>query len=163
MQSFSLSPERFIRLSQGQVETRPIKGTRTRGLTPDEDLAQADDPLGSPKDRAENLMIVDLLRKRPRRSWPSAAWGAELFALESYPIRPSPGQRRRGELAEGKDALDLLAGQLPRRAHHRAPKIRAMEIIDELEPTRRSIYCGSLLYLDVRGEMDSSIAIRPCW
>ncbi|KIV74116.1 Para-aminobenzoate synthase, aminase component [Pseudomonas sp. FeS53a] len=157
----SLSPERFIRLSQGQVETRPIKGTRPRGLTPDEDLAQADDLLGSPKDRAENLMIVDLLRNDLGRSCRIGSVRVpELFALESYPNVHHLVSAVRGELAEGKDALDLLAGSFPGGSITGAPKIRAMEIIDELEPTRRSIYCGSLLYLDVRGEMDSSIAIR---
>ena len=157
----SLSPERFIKVSQGQVETRPIKGTRPRGRTPEEDRAQADELLASRKDRAENLMIVDLLRNDLGRS---CAIGSvrvpELFALESYPNVHHLVSAITGRLAADKDALDLITGSFPGGSITGAPKIRAMQIIDELEPTRRSIYCGSLLYLDVRGELDSSIAIR---
>lgn len=157
----SLSPERFLQLSRGRVETRPIKGTRPRGATPDEDRQQAQALLASDKDRAENLMIVDLLRNDLGRSCRTGSVKVpELFALESYPNVHHLVSAVRGELAEGKDALDLLAGCFPGGSITGAPKIRAMQIIDELEPTRRSIYCGSLLYLDVRGEMDSSIAIR---
>ncbi|BAN49018.1 aminodeoxychorismate synthase component I [Metapseudomonas resinovorans] len=157
----SLSPERFIKVSQGLVETRPIKGTRPRGDTPEEDRAQAAALLASTKDRAENLMIVDLLRNDLGRS---CAIGSvrvpELFALESYPNVHHLVSAITGRLAAGKDALDLLTGSFPGGSITGAPKIRAMQIIDELEPTRRAIYCGSLLYLDVRGELDSSIAIR---
>ncbi|MDA8485791.1 aminodeoxychorismate synthase component I [Pseudomonas resinovorans] len=157
----SLSPERFIKVSQGQVETRPIKGTRPRGRTPEEDRTQADELLASRKDRAENLMIVDLLRNDLGRS---CAIGSvrvpELFALESYPNVHHLVSAITGRLADDKDALDLITGSFPGGSITGAPKIRAMQIIDELEPNRRSIYCGSLLYLDVRGELDSSIAIR---
>ena len=157
----SLSPERFLQLSEGQVETRPIKGTRPRGATSAEDERQARELLASDKDRAENLMIVDLLRNDLGRSCRIGTVKVpELFALESYPNVHHLVSAVRGELAEGRDALDLLAGCFPGGSITGAPKIRAMQIIDELEPTRRSIYCGSLLYLDVRGEMDSSIAIR---
>ncbi|GLZ86615.1 aminodeoxychorismate synthase, component I [Metapseudomonas resinovorans] len=157
----SLSPERFIKVSQGMVETRPIKGTRPRGQTPAEDRAQAEELLASRKDRAENLMIVDLLRNDLGRS---CAIGSvkvpELFALESYPNVHHLVSAITGRLADDKDALDLVTGSFPGGSITGAPKIRAMQIIDELEPTRRAIYCGSLLYLDVRGELDSSIAIR---
>jgi len=157
----SLSPERFLRLSQGQVETRPIKGTRARGRSAEEDRALADELLGSPKDRAENLMIVDLLRNDLSRSCrPGSVRVPELFALESYPNVHHLVSAVRGELAPGKDALDLIAGSFPGGSITGAPKIRAMQIIDELEGTRRSVYCGSLFYLDVRGELDSSITIR---
>lgn len=157
----SLSPERFIKLSKGQVETRPIKGTRPRGRTPDEDAEQAAELLASPKDRAENLMIVDLLRNDLGRSCATGSVKVpELFALESYPNVHHLVSAVSGTLAAGKDALDLLVGSFPGGSITGAPKIRAMQIIDELEPTRRTIYCGSLVYLDVRGEMDSSIAIR---
>ncbi|MBT8764895.1 aminodeoxychorismate synthase component I [Metapseudomonas boanensis] len=157
----SLSPERFLKVSQGQVETRPIKGTRPRGLMPEEDQAQADELLASRKDRAENLMIVDLLRNDLGRSCATGSVRVpELFALESYPNVHHLVSSVTGHLAPGKDALDLIAGSFPGGSITGAPKIRAMQIIDELEPTRRSIYCGSLLYLDVRGELDSSIAIR---
>ncbi|MDG9924191.1 MULTISPECIES: aminodeoxychorismate synthase component I [unclassified Pseudomonas] len=157
----SLSPERFLQVSQGRVETRPIKGTRPRGVTPSEDAANAAELLASPKDRAENLMIVDLLRNDLGRSCRTGSVRVpELFALENYPNVHHLVSAVTGELAEGKDALDLVAGSFPGGSITGAPKIRAMQIIDELEPTRRSLYCGSLLYLDVRGELDSSIAIR---
>ncbi|KAA6194994.1 aminodeoxychorismate synthase component I [Pseudomonas lactis] len=157
----SLSPERFVRISEGQVETRPIKGTRPRGLTPEEDAANAAELLASPKDRAENLMIVDLLRNDLGRSCRIGSVSVpELFSLESYPNVHHLVSSVTGVLADDKDALDLIAGSFPGGSITGAPKIRAMQIIDELEPTRRGLYCGSLMYLDVRGEMDSSIAIR---
>ncbi|WP_325437532.1 aminodeoxychorismate synthase component I [Pseudomonas nitroreducens] len=157
----SLSPERFIQLHGGQVETRPIKGTRPRGDTPEADRNNAEALLASEKDRAENLMIVDLLRNDLGRSCrPGSVRVPELFAVETYPNVHHLVSSVRGELAADKDALDLLEGSFPGGSITGAPKVRAMQIIDELEPTQRSIYCGSLLYLDVRGEMDSSIAIR---
>ncbi|SDH36411.1 para-aminobenzoate synthetase component 1 [Pseudomonas flavescens] len=157
----SLSPERFIRVSQGQVETRPIKGTQPRGRSEQEDTDNARALLESPKDRAENLMIVDLLRNDLGRSCRIGSVRVpELFALESYPNVHHLVSAVTGELAADKDVLDLLLGAFPGGSITGAPKIRAMQVIDELEPTRRGLYCGSLLYLDVRGEMDSSIAIR---
>ena len=157
----SLSPERFLRLSAGEVETRPIKGTRPRRTNPQADAAEAQALLASPKDRAENLMIVDLLRNDLGRSCSIGSIRVpELFALESYPNVHHLVSSVVGTLAEGYDAFGLLAGSFPGGSITGAPKIRAMQIIDELEPTDRSIYCGSLLYIDVRGEMDSSIAIR---
>ncbi|AFY20855.1 aminodeoxychorismate synthase component I [Pseudomonas sp. UW4] len=157
----SLSPERFVKVSQRHVETRPIKGTRPRGLTPGQDAANAAELLASPKDRAENLMIVDLLRNDLGRTCRIGSVRVpELFSLESYPNVHHLVSSVTGELADDRDALDLIAGSFPGGSITGAPKIRAMQIIDELEPTRRGLYCGSLLYLDVRGEMDSSIAIR---
>jgi para-aminobenzoate synthetase component 1 len=157
----SLSPERFVHISERRVETRPIKGTRPRGLTPEDDAANAAELLASPKDRAENLMIVDLLRNDLGRTCRTGSVSVpELFSLESYPNVHHLVSSVIGELADGKDALDLIAGSFPGGSITGAPKIRAMQIIDELEPTRRGLYCGSLVYLDVRGEMDSSIAIR---
>ena len=157
----SLSPERFVRVSHDQVETRPIKGTRPRGKNSVEDEANAAELLASAKDRAENLMIVDLLRNDLGRTCRTGSVRVpELFTLESYPNVHHLVSSVVGELADGKDALDLIGDSFPGGSITGAPKIRAMQIIDELEPTRRSLYCGSLLYLDVRGEMDSSIAIR---
>jgi para-aminobenzoate synthetase component 1 len=157
----SLSPERYLKVSQRQVEARPIKGTRPRASDAAEDSAQAAQLLASQKDRAENLMIVDLLRNDLGRSCKVGSVRVpELFALESYPNVHHLVSAVTGELADGKDALDLLIGSFPGGSITGAPKIRAMQVIDELEPTRRAIYCGSLFYLDVRGEMDSSIAIR---
>jgi len=157
----SLSPERFVKVSQRQVETRPIKGTRPRGQDEKKDAAFAAELLASAKDRAENLMIVDLLRNDLGRSCRIGSVRVpELFSLESYPNVHHLVSSVTGELADDHDALDLIAGSFPGGSITGAPKIRAMQIIDELEPTRRALYCGSLLYLDVRGEMDSSIAIR---
>ena len=160
-QILSLSPERFLHLQHGRVETRPIKGTRPRGSTPEQDAAHAAELLASAKDRAENLMIVDLLRNDIGRSCRTGSVAVpELFALESYPNVHHLVSSVTGELATGLDAFDLLAGSFPGGSITGAPKIRAMQIIDELEPTRRSLYCGSLLYIDSRGHMDSSICIR---
>jgi para-aminobenzoate synthetase component 1 len=157
----SLSPERFVKVSQRQVETRPIKGTRPRGKTAEEDAAFAAELLASEKDRAENLMIVDLLRNDLGRTCRTGSVKVpELFSLETYPNVHHLVSSVTGELAAENDALDLLGGSFPGGSITGAPKIRAMQIIDELEPTRRALYCGSLMYLDVRGEMDSSITIR---
>ena len=157
----SFSPERFIRVSQRQVETRPIKGTRPRASDPGEDRRNAQALLHSPKDRSENLMIVDLLRNDLGRTCEVGSVKVpELFSLESYPNVHHLVSSITGRLASDKDALDLIADSFPGGSITGAPKIRAMQIIDELEPTRRALYCGSLLYVDVRGEMDSSIAIR---
>jgi para-aminobenzoate synthetase component 1 len=157
----SLSPERFIQARQGQVEARPIKGTRPRGATPAQDAANGAELLASAKDRAENLMIVDLLRNDLGRTCRIGSVKVpELFALESYPNVHHMVSSVTGTLAADKDALDLIAGSFPGGSITGAPKIRAMQIIDEVEPHHRGFYCGSMLHMDVRGEMDSSIAIR---
>ena len=156
-----LSPERFLRVADGQVETRPIKGTRPRGNTPEADQAQANELLSSTKDRAENLMIVDLLRNDLGRV---CAFGSvkvpELFSLESYPNVHHLVSSITGQLAADKDALDLLADAFPGGSITGAPKIRAMQIIEELEPVRRSLYCGSIGYIGCEGQMDLNISIR---
>lgn len=157
----SLSPERFLRLHQGQVETRPIKGTRPRHPAPHKDKQLAQELRNSVKDLAENVMIVDLLRNDLGRNCQIGSIRVpELFSLESYPNVHHLVSCIQGTLTQGRDAFDLLAGAFPGGSITGAPKIRAMQIIDELEPNQRNAYCGSLLYLDVRGEMDSSIAIR---
>jgi len=157
----SFSPERFIQVSNGRVETRPIKGTRPRSADAEQDARNGAELLASTKDRAENLMIVDLLRNDLGRTCEIGSVKVpELFSLESYPNVHHLVSSVTGQLASGKDALDLIADSFPGGSITGAPKIRAMQIIDELEPSRRALYCGSLLYVDVRGEMDSSIAIR---
>lgn len=157
----SLSPERFIQVRQRQVESRPIKGTRARSSKPAQDQALSDDLLASPKDRAENLMIVDLLRNDlGRYCTPGSIRVPELFALESYPNVHHMVSSVTGTLAPQYDALDMLIGSFPGGSITGAPKRRAMQIITELEASVRSIYCGSIFYLDTRGEMDSSITIR---
>ena len=157
----SLSPERFIQVRQRQVESRPIKGTRARSQDTAEDQSLAADLLSSRKDRAENLMIVDLLRNDLGRYCATGSIRVpQLFVLESYPNVHHMVSSVTGTLAAQYDALDVLMGSFPGGSITGAPKRRAMQIISELEAEVRSIYCGSIFYLDCRGEMDSSITIR---
>lgn len=157
----SLSPERFLQVSEGRVETRPIKGTRRRGDTPADDHARAQALLHSAKDRAENVMIVDLLRNDLGRvCQPGSVHVPTLCGLESYPNVHHLVSVVQGELNAGHSPLALLEAAFPGGSITGAPKIRAMQIIDELEPCQRSLYCGSLGYVDVRGHMDTSITIR---
>lgn len=158
----SASPERFLRLDeQGQVETRPIKGTRPRGLSPLHDAALSRSLHDSEKDRAENLMIVDLLRNDLSRVCrPGTVRVPELFTLERYPTVHHLVSTVVGKLAAGRGPTDLLAAAFPGGSITGAPKVRAMEIIAELEPTRRGIYCGSIGYVSFTRAMDTSIVIR---
>ena len=158
----SASPERFLRISgTGHVETRPIKGTRPRGVGPEHDAALGRALTESAKDRAENLMIVDLLRNDLSRVCrPGTVRVPELFALERYATVHHLVSTVVGELNEGVDALDLLRAAYPGGSITGAPKLRAMEIIAELEPSQRGVYCGSIGYWSVTGELDTSIAIR---
>ena len=158
----SASPERFLGLHDGRtVEARPIKGTRPRGVGPEHDAALGKALLESAKDRAENLMIVDLLRNDLSRVCrPGTVHVPELFALERYPTVHHLVSTVVGELADGADAADLLAATFPGGSITGAPKIRAMEIIAELEPSRRGVYCGSVGYWSVTGALDTSIVIR---
>ncbi|MGO2148134.1 MULTISPECIES: aminodeoxychorismate synthase component I [Halomonas] len=157
----SLSPERFIQCRNGAVETRPIKGTRPRGATKEEDIALANQLMSSTKDRAENVMIVDLLRNDLGRVCkPGTIHVPQLCQLESYPNVHHLVSVVQGQLAPGASPLTLLAAAFPGGSITGAPKIRAMEIIAELEPCQRSAYCGSMGYVDIRGSMDTSITIR---
>ena len=157
----SSSPERFLKLADGKVETRPIKGTRPRGRSAAEDNALATELLESAKDRAENLMIVDLLRNDISRVCKVGSVKAPtLFGLESYATVHHLVSVVAGELAPGRSAVDLLRACFPGGSVTGAPKIRAMEIIAELEPTSRGPYCGSIGYLSADGGMDSNIVIR---
>jgi para-aminobenzoate synthetase component 1 len=161
LQVLSVSPERFLRLSGTHVETRPIKGTRPRGLGPMHDALLGRVLAESDKDRAENVMIVDLLRNDLSRVCrPGTVRVPELFALEQHPTVHHLVSTVVGELEGGNDAVDLLRATFPGGSITGAPKVRAMEIIAELEPTRRGVYCGSLGYLGTTGAMDTSIAIR---
>jgi para-aminobenzoate synthetase component 1 len=161
LQVLSVSPERFLRLSGAHVETRPIKGTRPRGLGPMHDALLGRVLAESDKDRAENVMIVDLLRNDLSRVCrPGTVRVPELFALEQHPTVHHLVSTVVGELEAGKDAVDLLKATFPGGSITGAPKVRAMEIIAELEPTRRKVYCGAIGYVSVSGAMDTSIAIR---
>ena len=155
------SPERFLKLSGDRVETRPIKGTRPRSRTPEKDKELASQLLASVKDRAENVMIVDLERNDIGRV---CRYGSvkvtELAVLETYPTVYHLTSTVVGQLREGKDRIDLLKATFPGGSITGAPKVRSMEIIEELEPTRRSVYTGSLGYLGFNGDMDLDIVIR---
>lgn len=157
----STSPERFLKVDHGMVETKPIKGTRRRSSDVYEDRALSDDLLESKKDRAENLMIVDLLRNDIGKSCRSGSVSVpRLFALESFAKVHHLVSTVVGQLADNCHVLDLLRGCFPGGSITGAPKLRAMEIIEELEPHRRSIYCGSMAYIGFDGNMDSNITIR---
>ncbi len=158
----SASPERFLRLDiGGHVETRPIKGTRPRGVGPEHDAALGLALTASAKDRAENLMIVDLLRNDLSRVCaPGTVHVPELFALEHYATVHHLVSTVVGVLAPGEDALSLLRAAFPGGSITGAPKVRAMEIIAELEPPERGIYCGAIGYVSLNGTLDCSIAIR---
>lgn len=159
----SASPERFLRLDANgrHVETRPIKGTRPRGLGPMHDAALGRALSESGKDRAENVMIVDLLRNDLSRVCrPGTVRVPELFALEQHPTVHHLVSTVVGELDPACDAVDLLRAAFPGGSITGAPKVRAMEIIAELEPSQRGVYCGSIGYLSTTGAMDTSIVIR---
>ena len=157
----SNSPERFVRLeSDGRVETRPIKGTRPRGRCPAEDAALAAELLASDKDRAENLMIVDLMRNDLARVCrPGSVAVPELFAVESFANVHHLVSTVTGRLAPGRDAVDLLRAAFPPGSITGAPKVQAMKTIAGLEPPRGP-YCGSLFWAGFDGALDSSVLIR---
>lgn len=158
----SASPERFLRVTPaGDVETRPIKGTRPRGRTPEEDTANRAELLASAKDRAENVMIVDLLRNDLGRVCEyGSVRVAKVCDLESYRTVHHLVSEVHGKLRAGMGPIDLLRAAFPGGSVTGAPKVRAMEIIAELEPTARGPYCGSLGYVGFDGSMDTNILIR---
>jgi len=160
-QVISASPERFLKVAGNEVETRPIKGTRGRRTVPEADLYTRDELRESDKDQAENVMIVDLLRNDLSRVCrPGSIRVPQLCMVESYETVTHLVSEVRGRLQEGKDFFDLLAATFPGGSITGAPKIRAMEIISELEQAPRGPYCGTLFYESFSGEADSSILIR---
>ncbi len=155
------SPEILVRLRDGEVTVRPIAGTRKRGATPEEDRALEADLLADPKERAEHLMLLDLGRNDVGRvAKVGTVRPTETFIIERYSHVMHIVSNVVGEIAEGEDALSALLAGLPAGTVSGAPKVRAMEIIDELEPEKRGIYGGGVGYFAANGEMDFCIALR---
>lgn len=157
----SVSPERFLQVKEGMVETKPIKGTRKRSQDPIVDKELSHELLHSEKDKAENLMIVDLLRNDlSKHCQAHSVVVPALFKLESYPAVHHMVSTVLGKLKVDSSAIQLFKGAFPGGSITGAPKRRAMQIIQELEPDKRSIYCGSIGYIGVRDDMDTNICIR---
>lgn len=155
------SPERFLQMKKGTVHTRPIKGTRKRGETPEEDRMMRDELQNSEKDKSELLMIVDLERNDLNRVCvPGSVKVTELFTVEEYATVFHLVSDIEGTLQEGKNIMDLLEAAFPGGSITGAPKYRAMEIIDELEHGKRNLYTGSIGYLTLDGDCDFNIVIR---
>lgn len=157
----SLSPERFLRANHGNIDTKPIKGTRPRSADPAQDRALALELANAEKDQAENLMIVDLLRNDVGKvAKPGTVRVPHLFAVESFPAVHHLVSTITAELNDNYTMAQLLRACFPGGSITGAPKIRAMQIIEKLEPHRRSLYCGSIGYISRHGRMDTSITIR---
>jgi anthranilate synthase component 1 len=155
------SPEILVRLEENKVELRPIAGTRRRGETPEQDKALEVELLADPKERAEHIMLVDLGRNDVGRVAKIGSVNVtELFTVERYSHVMHIVSHVEGDLAPGKDALDVLKASFPAGTVSGAPKVRAMQIIEELEPTRRGPYAGAVGYLGFSGNMDFCITIR---
>ena len=160
-QIFGVSPERFLSIRNRQVMSEPIKGSRPRGNSPEEDQAFGDELLSNPKDRAENLMIVDLLRNDLGACCePGSIQADPLFELRRFSNVQHLVSTVTGTLRRDLSPLDALLGAFPGGSITGAPKKRAMEIIAELEPAPRGAYCGSFFWMDNRGNLDSNILIR---
>ena len=157
----SCSPERLVQLSGDCAQTRPIAGTRRRGKTVKSDLALADELLANTKERAEHIMLVDLERNDLGRV---CQWGSvevdELLVIERYSHVMHLVSNIKGTLQSNCDAIDLIRGVFPGGTITGCPKVRCMEIIEELEPVRRSLFYGSCGYVDLRGNLDLNILIR---
>ena len=160
-QILSSSPERFLKVTKGTVETKPIKGTRPRKQNITEDEQQIHALQTSHKDKSENLMIVDLLRNDISKTCKNGSVKVPLiFNVESYATVHHLVSTITGELDDNQHALDLLKTCFPGGSITGAPKIRSMEVIEELEPNRRGVYCGAMGYIGFNGNMDTNIAIR---
>jgi anthranilate synthase component 1 len=151
----------MVRVENGLVETRPIAGTRPRGQTPAEDVTLAEELLADPKERAEHVMLVDLGRNDLGRVCEyHTVHVSEMMVIERYSHVMHIVSHVEGQLREGQTAFDVIRACLPAGTLSGAPKIRAMEIIDELEPTRRGTYGGAVGYFSFSGSTDTAITIR---
>jgi anthranilate synthase component 1 len=157
------SPEVHVRCLDGRVEIRPIAGTRRRGRTPLEDQMLADELLADPKERAEHIMLVDLARNDVGRV---AEFGSirvsDLMIIERYSHVMHIVSDVEGRLESGRSAYDVMAATFPAGTVSGSPKVRAMQIINELEPTKRNAYAGAVGYFGFDGNLDSCIALRTC-
>lgn len=163
-QIVSASPERFLQMKNRRVETRPIKGTRKRGATPEEDIQMREELEASEKDKSELLMIVDLERNDLNRVCvPGSVEVTELFTVEAYATVFHLVANIIGTLREGRNVMDLIEASFPGGSITGAPKLRAMEIIDELEHGRRNLYTGSMGWLSLSGDCDFNIVIRTAF
>ena len=155
------SPEILVTLRDGRVTLRPLAGTRRRGTNAEEDRALSEELLGDPKERSEHLMLLDLGRNDVGRvSKIGTVDVVEQFVIERYSHVMHIASHVEGEIQDGLDALSALAGGFPAGTVSGAPKVRAMEIIDELEKSRRGIYAGAMGYFSANGSMDTCIALR---
>jgi anthranilate synthase component 1 len=155
------SPEILCRVEDGVVTNRPLAGTRPRGKTPEEDAALEKELLADEKERAEHIMLVDLARNDVGRvAEPGSVQLADVMAVERYSHVMHIVSNVTGKLAQGQTAFDALRAALPVGTVSGAPKVRAMEIIDEMEPNRRGPYAGAVGYVDFSGNMDTCIALR---
>jgi anthranilate synthase component 1 len=155
------SPEIMVRLQGGAVTLRPIAGTRPRGKTPEEDARTAEELLADPKERAEHVMLIDLGRNDVGRvAQTGTVRVTETMAIERYSHVMHIVSNVEGRVKPGLDAIDVFRASFPAGTVTGAPKVRAMQIIDELEPVKRGIYSGAVGYLGFNGDMDVAIAIR---
>jgi anthranilate synthase component 1 len=155
------SPEALVKLRQGRASLRPIAGTRPRGATPDEDQALERSLLADEKENAEHVMLVDLARNDLGRVATAGSVHVDPYrCIERYSHVMHIVSGVQGELAPNRDAFDLFAAAFPAGTLVGAPKVRAMELIDELEPIRRGVYAGTVGYFGNNGDMDQAIAIR---
>jgi anthranilate synthase component 1 len=155
------SPEILVRLSGDTITLRPIAGTRPRGATPEEDAARAEELLADPKERAEHVMLIDLGRNDVGRvAKPGSVRVTDRMVVERYSHVMHIVSNVEGRVGEGRDALDVLKAAFPAGTVSGAPKVRAMQIIDELEPVKRGVYSGAVGYLGFNGDMDLAIGIR---
>jgi anthranilate synthase component 1 len=155
------SPEIMVRVENGRITSRPLAGTRPRGKTPEEDKALEDELLADPKERAEHVMLVDLARNDVGRvARYDTVRLSDVMHVERYSHVMHIVSNVTGELRPGLSALDALRVSVPAGTVSGAPKVRAMEIIDEFEPTKRGPYAGAVGYIDYSGNMDTCIALR---